>query len=271
MENVLDPLKLPNLIGQNYGIELFVLWGRGCSVRFPRKWSMHSFLLHLPKFYGTQSSSDINFNARFVPSRKVMPPSRVTSLDWWSSKMSITSCLPASLCHCEGKQQSEDKNSFTCVMQFLMGLNDSYDQSVIKFLWWIHYPLWIELTPCCWAWRDSVRFTSYILTKLKPQLCFWNNNFKTRVNKSQSGGKWIRKEKCAYCHIDGHSMEQCYKLHGFPDWSKGRKEVKQSSGLREEFTRDRTTTYGTTTYGKHRIFYQFCRDASIFSKHMIWF
>lgn len=38
------------------------------------------------------------------------------------------SCLPTSLCHCEGKQQTDERNSFTCVIQHLMGLNDSFDQ-----------------------------------------------------------------------------------------------------------------------------------------------
>lgn len=48
--------------------------------------------------------------------------------------------------------------------------------------------------------------------------------------KTQAKGKWTKKDKCSHCHLEGHNVEQCFKLNGYPDWYKVKKDFRQQKG-----------------------------------------
>lgn len=48
------------------------------------------------------------------------------------------------------------------------------------------------------------------------------NQFKRRLTKEER-----KRLKCRHCHETGHEMDECFKLHGVPDWYKRLKENRE--------------------------------------------
>lgn len=47
------------------------------------------------------------------------------------------------------------------------------------------------------------------------------NMFKRGLSKEER-----RRLRCKHCHESGHEIDECFKLHGIPDWYKRQKENK---------------------------------------------
>ena len=99
------------------------------------------------------------------------------------------------------------------VMQFLMGLNDSYAAVHSQIL--LMQPL-----------PDTRRVYSLVLQQEKQvevSLNRGNMNHNAMLadqNTKKTQANQVQKQKaplhCSYCDRDYHSIEKCYYLHGFP-------------------------------------------------------
>ncbi|XP_075100457.1 uncharacterized protein LOC142176482 [Nicotiana tabacum] len=120
---------------------------------------------------------------------------------------------------------------FSKILQFLKGLNESYSQSRSQTMMMSPIPsinkaysLLIDQG----SQRSLANFTqtSHIVESIE-EVVFYSiknptnvgGNFKFRKNQVQY----------EYCHYKGHTMENCFKLHGYPSNFKGKKK-RQSSG-----------------------------------------
>ncbi|RVX05001.1 hypothetical protein CK203_019174 [Vitis vinifera] len=118
--------------------------------------------------------------------------------------------------HRQGQQsisKLKERDEKERVMQFLMGLNDSY--AAIRGQILLMQPL-----------PDTRRVYSLVLQQEKQVEVSLNNGNKNhyamladRDNKATSAHQ-VQKQKtplhCSYCDRDYHSIEKCYYLHGFP-------------------------------------------------------
>eukprot|EP00261_Vitis_vinifera_P031368 XP_019072611.1 PREDICTED: uncharacterized protein LOC109121793 [Vitis vinifera] len=116
-------------------------------------------------------------------------------------------------CSCGGLEKLKERDEKERVMQFLMGLNDSY--AAIRGQILLMHPL-----------PDTRRVYSLVLQQEKQVEVSLNNGNKNhyamladRDNKATSAHQ-VQKQKtplhCSYCDRDYHSIEKCYYLHGFP-------------------------------------------------------
>ncbi|XP_058003885.1 uncharacterized protein LOC131180568 [Hevea brasiliensis] len=106
----------------------------------------------------------------------------------WDELASIEALPP---CTCGSMKLANDILNKDRLMQFLMGLNDSYDQ---------------------------------VETQKEIQLNLIENiDSVALATKAQGPRKYdARKRHCDYCNLDGHTREGCFKLIGYPDWFKNR-------------------------------------------------
>ena len=125
-------------------------------------------------------------------------------------------------CNCGAQRTTSDLHDRDQVMRFLMGLNDSY--SAIRGQILLYEPL-----------PDINRVLSLILQEEK-QKSFKNGEFTgsvvahpieatTLYSNAGSGFKHNHNNKgnfrregpiCTHCGKTGHTMDKCYRLHGFP-------------------------------------------------------
>lgn len=142
-------------------------------------------------------------------------------------------------CQCPNSKEFSMHLERQKLMQFLMGLNENYDQSRSQILM-------VEPTPninkayAMLIERESQRFMSsssiggegtYLVALMagKGMLHKYNrgtapqnyNKDQTSQSTSQyyNKGKKNWDQKCDYCHMQGHMEGNCFKLHGYPpDW-----------------------------------------------------
>jgi len=103
------------------------------------------------------------------------------------------------------------------LIQFLSGLNESYEQARRQILLkgttpsLNHaYAMIIE---------DEVQHSSHMANIVEKP-----NSMVMNVNRNQGGKENYRGKKCEYCHYLGHTKDNCYKLIGYPnDWKQRKK------------------------------------------------
>ncbi|KAL5537407.1 hypothetical protein UlMin_045834 [Ulmus minor] len=98
---------------------------------------------------------------------------------------------PAPVCHCGGLRIWADHQHREYVLQFLMGLNESYAHI-----------------------RERQRNVSFTNPISEPMAFGSNSNVPAG---SSGGSKTIRdKITCSHCGFNGHTKEKCYRLVGYP-------------------------------------------------------
>ncbi|RVW36087.1 hypothetical protein CK203_079613 [Vitis vinifera] len=131
----------------------------------------------------------------------------------WSRAMRISLSAKDKIGFVIGLEKLKERDEKERVMQFLMGLNDSYVAIRGQIL--LMQPL-----------PDTRRVYSLVLQQEKQvevSLSYGNKNLYAiladRDNKAISAHQ-VQKQKtplhCSYCDRDYHSIEKCYYLHGFP-------------------------------------------------------
>ncbi|GKE68680.1 hypothetical protein Tco_1526752 [Tanacetum coccineum] len=86
----------------------------------------------------------------------------------------------------------------------------------------------------------TVNKAYYIVQQIEKQKQVTNHTFEPTAffanmnNKGQSGGRKETKGNrtdgkrfCTGCNQEGHTVDQCFKKIGYPDWYKGKKAKKQ--------------------------------------------
>lgn len=169
----------------------------------------------------------------------------------------IACLMPIPICSCGAAKEVSDLASFNKLMQFLMGLNDTYDNIRNQLL--VMEPLPSVNRAYSMVLRVEKQREIHVLypeaTDNIAMMASANNHRSSGYFRGRGG--WIGRSNtgrgnttygrgsnkrfnnfdremsfCEHCHANGHSKEGCFKLIGYPDWYKGLKEqrVKEFGG-----------------------------------------
>lgn len=120
------------------------------------------------------------------------------------------------------------------VMTFLMGLNDSFSQRRTQLLL-------MELEPSIQRafslvaqevkQRSSSNLVSTNPSAINVATLLVKGTSSTNSNTCSSGQSFKRKERplCTHCGAQGHTVERCFKLHGFPPWYRTSRNIQTKS------------------------------------------
>ncbi|KAG6718014.1 hypothetical protein I3842_04G129500 [Carya illinoinensis] len=106
---------------------------------------------------------------------------------------------PLPVCSCGGLRSLMDMHQQDYVMRFLMGLNDSYSHVTGQILL-------IEPLP-----PINKRDIGSVLVPSIPSTAFASTTKSAPMAKPST-----RRPFCSHCSIPGHTVEKCFKLHGYP-------------------------------------------------------
>ncbi|XP_073112179.1 uncharacterized protein [Elaeis guineensis] len=147
------------------------------------------------------------------------------------------SCLMNfSICTCGAAKTVASIENEDRLIQFLMGLNDSYDHVRNQILLLDPLPtvnkaysmvLRVEKQCEVLSTSDSMDHARAMKVKgLNAEGTKEANIQKSQNSSSNKKRDFARKEDrfCTYCKVQGHIRDTCFKLHGYPDWYK---ELKQ--------------------------------------------
>ncbi|KAL2240967.1 uncharacterized protein LOC105178432 [Sesamum indicum] len=147
----------------------------------------------------------------------------------------ICSC---GLCVCGCNKTKAEQNDASQLIQFLMGLNDSYDTIRSQILVLEPLPLVNKAySMVLRVERQRMVNSEYSdageASAMKAYEYKHNSSLK---NFARNGKGPLDKRRlfCEHCNRNGHSKESCFKHHGFPDWYKELRDQrkKQSSNGR---------------------------------------
>ncbi|KAL5543805.1 hypothetical protein UlMin_007589 [Ulmus minor] len=121
------------------------------------------------------------------------------------------------VCHCGGLRVWSDYQHREYVLQFLMGLNDSYAQIRGQIL--MMDPLLAINKVFSLVIQEerhrTVGIDSYFGSRNSDPMTFGSNS---NTPAGSSGGSKTRRDKvtCYHCGLQGHTKDKCYKLVGYP-------------------------------------------------------
>ncbi|XP_057999024.1 uncharacterized protein LOC131177875 [Hevea brasiliensis] len=142
-------------------------------------------------------------------------------------------CLkPLLVCECGTAKQMEEINSEDKLMQFLMGLNETYDHVRNQILLMDPLP------------SVNKAYSMILRVEKQREIHVDAENFNTAMavkgqfqkDKFQGKKKEFRKKEtrtCDHCNASGHTRDTCFKLHGYPEWFT---ELKQKKGKAKQNT-----------------------------------
>lgn len=117
--------------------------------------------------------------------------------------------VPSPNCTCPQSKEYIDHLQQMRLIQFLSGLNESYDQA--------HRQILLKgIAPSI-----NQAYAMIIEDEIQHSACMANTIEKPdtivmNVAKNQ-GREYYKGRKCEYCHYIGHTKENCYKLIGYPE------------------------------------------------------
>jgi hypothetical protein len=121
---------------------------------------------------------------------------------------------PIPSCTCGGMRSVHEKHNRDHVFQFLMGLDDSFANIRGQILLNDHLPLINKVFSLIIQEERQKEISVNPLVHETAALMT-----KTNASPLHKPGKWTnRKEKpiCSHCGIPGHTIDKCYRVHGFP-------------------------------------------------------
>ena len=132
-------------------------------------------------------------------------------------------CCTCGSCKCSINEKLTQYQLQDSVMQFLMGLNETYSQIQGQILLLDPLPL-INKVYSLLIQDESQRSIAHLAgdyvesTALAAQLVVGLANLAYGGGPAGKGSKNKGKDRpvCSHCGITGHTMEKCYKLHGYP-------------------------------------------------------
>lgn len=130
-------------------------------------------------------------------------------------------CAAAKTCTCNLHKKILDLESRNKLFQFLMGLNSGYDAIKNQILAMDSLPTVnrayyiIQQQEKQRKLKENMQITTeteaYAVYKQGPK----STPVAKKDNKKAKSDKF-----CQHCKIKGHSIDQCFKIHGCPDWYK---------------------------------------------------
>ncbi|KAL6311931.1 hypothetical protein AAG906_013204 [Vitis piasezkii] len=138
---------------------------------------------------------------------------------------------PVPVCHCGGLRVWTDYQHREYVLQFLMGLNDSYAQIRGQILMMDPLPA-INKVFSLVIQEERHRTVGYSYSgshNSDPMTFGSNSNAPT----GSSGGSKTRRDRitCSHCGFQGHTKDKCYKLVGYPPGWKFKNKGPNSSSM----------------------------------------
>ncbi|KZV39960.1 hypothetical protein F511_15622 [Dorcoceras hygrometricum] len=122
---------------------------------------------------------------------------------------------PTSVCNCGSMKESITYQKQECVMHFLMGLNESYAQIRAQVLMMEPLPI-ISKVFALVVQEERQRSIHHAVAKTSIDHPVSLNNVSSttapKVSKLGRGDKVV----CSHCHFRNHTVDKCYKLHGYP-------------------------------------------------------
>ncbi|XP_074378021.1 uncharacterized protein LOC141719541 [Apium graveolens] len=164
----------------------------------------------------------------------------------WDEYPSLEAVLACKCgCKCGFHKLHEDREQRKKLMQFLMGLNDSFSVARGQILMISPLPT-ISQTFSLIKQDEKQKQDSHMALSFLGNV---NNNSATNVKNIGFNGSFGANNagttpsigsqgtksvlKCTYCNKEGHAREFCFKLIGYPDKRKGKgKQSIQNSGFR---------------------------------------
>lgn len=104
-----------------------------------------------------------------------------------------------------------------CVMQFLMGLNESYSQIRAQILMMDPLPSISKIFSLV-VQEERQRLININLPSTVTDAPVFSNNPTVAVVKHSPSYKGTKRDNivCSHCHYAGHTVDKCYKVHGYP-------------------------------------------------------
>ena len=133
---------------------------------------------------------------------------------------------PILSCHCGGTESWLKYQQQECVLQFLMGLNESFAQTHTQ-IQLMDPILSISKVFSLVVQEERQRSISYgILSSLSPVGISGPSSSMAASNFTSKP----RRDRPLYTHcgLQGHTMEKCYKLHGYPPGYKPKQKFSES-------------------------------------------
>ncbi|KAH0709948.1 hypothetical protein KY284_011375 [Solanum tuberosum] len=154
--------------------------------------------------------------------------------------------IPSLSYTCPQSKNYDDQLQQQRLIQFLSGLNDSYDQARRQIMLKGVTPSINQAYAI--VIEDEIQHLSVVVNAVdKPESIALN------VNKNQ-GTEYHKGKKCEFCHYTGHTKENCYKLIGYPEyWKQKRKSGSgygNSSGSGYGNTRNASNSTSGGGYGR---------------------
>lgn len=138
------------------------------------------------------------------------------------------------MCNCGSAKAMADFTSSTRLMQFLMGLNDSFESLRNQIL--VLDPLPSVHKAYSMALSVEKQKEVQINFSNPPESAMFvkssNNNDKRQFSskpKTDFKNKGNNDRYCNHCKANGHTREACFKLNGYPYWYKELKDKKKNN------------------------------------------
>ncbi|KZV52009.1 hypothetical protein F511_43798 [Dorcoceras hygrometricum] len=130
---------------------------------------------------------------------------------------------PTSACTCGSMREWVNYQNQECIMHFLMGLNESYAQVCAQVLMIEPLPVIAKVFALV-IQEERQRSIHYGAPKTGVDHSVILNNVNllttaaTAPLRTSQGGKGGRGDRvvCSHCHFRNHTVDKCYKLHGYP-------------------------------------------------------
>ncbi|GMI87863.1 hypothetical protein HRI_002455600 [Hibiscus trionum] len=145
----------------------------------------------------------------------------------WDELCSVKPLCTCSNCTCNGVQKMIEEQKKEQVLQFLMGLNDSYSHIRVQIL------LIDPLRSITKAFSLVTQKESQRLIKLDNPITEATFAVKSHVPSHISSGYPPKKSRPQYshCNLMGHTKEKCYRLHGYPPSYHTKQHVARSNAV----------------------------------------
>ncbi|XP_076902271.1 uncharacterized protein LOC143556961 [Bidens hawaiensis] len=130
-------------------------------------------------------------------------------------------------CTCDASQEFNNFNHLIKLMQFLMGLDSSYEYVRTVLLLKEELPT-VKDAFAIVSREESHRNSSNGSLKGQTQgigfVSKTNQNFEYKRNVARNPNQGV---KCSHCNKMGHSVEKCFEIVGYPSWVKPRNNLRK--------------------------------------------
>jgi hypothetical protein len=127
----------------------------------------------------------------------------------------IPICTYILSCSCGAMRQVFDNYKQACLMQFLMGLNETFTPVKGQILLMDPMPH-IDKVFSLLRQEERQRAIGQISLPHVESIALLCKSDSARPNQPKQGFQKKDKPTCTHCGYIGHTMDKCYKLHGYP-------------------------------------------------------